>query len=295
MLISDEIRKLMSDIISDRFKTLFIYLAGRDSVDSKDVARLKDRKWISEEPDEEENLIEDVYLVNRLPGSDTPERLNSYEELKKLKERLSPREKYAIKLAQQRIVAGVAQHKSAVENAISNLVLSGNYDYRNAGAMVDTLKEGLIKKEMATKLASQLRDKTGDLYRDWRRVAITEITNTMNMGLADRIIADNTERKPSQIYVYKSVILDSRLCKECRRLYLESDGITPKVYTLEELQANGTNIGLKPKEWKAIIGATHPHCRGSLMELPDGWGFAEGTRTLQYVGPDFNWYANKNK
>ena len=292
MLISDQVQKLIDAIINDRFNTLFVYLAGRESIPSDDLKRLKEMGWITKEPDEEENLIEDIYLANRLPSKDLPDGLD-YDKLKLLRERLSPRERYAIKLAQDRIVAGLAQHQAAVKNAISNLVLSGNYDYRNAGAMKTALEEGLLKKEMATKLASQLRDKTGDLYRDWRRVAITEVTNTMNMGLADRIVADNKDRKPDEIYVYKTVIMDSRLCKECKRLYLESDGITPKVFTMAELQANGTNVGLKPAEWKATIGATHPHCRGSLLELPPGWGFAEGTRTLQYVGPDFNWYENR--
>ena len=57
-------------------------------------------------------------------------------------------------------------------------------------------------------------------------------------------------------------------CPHCRKLYLNTDG-TPKLFKLSELEANGTNIGLKPSEWKATISQAHPRCRCLLQYFED--------------------------
>jgi hypothetical protein len=82
-------------------------------------------------------------------------------------------------------------------------------------------------------------------------------------------------------------------CKFCKLLYIRPDGVTPRVFKLSDLLANGTNVGRRAgrptrsgrsrTEWKATIGAVHPFCQCELHVLPDGMGFnAKGQMT--YVG-----------
>ena len=87
--------------------------------------------------------------------------------------------------------------------------------------------------------------------------------------------------------------LDGALCDYCRKFYLEPDGVTPKVYKMSELVANGSNYGRKAAEWTPTLGATHPNERCELVELPDGWGFEPGSNRASYIDKDFVWYQKR--
>jgi hypothetical protein len=135
-----------------------------------------------------------------------------------------------------------------------------------------------------SELVTALRDATGDVARDWERVAITEIGNVLNTGMADKIVKMNPEKEASEIIVYKRVVNDARLCVSCRRLHLSDDGITPRIYTLAQALANGTNIGRKASEWRFTVGVIHSRCRCQLVQLPPGYWFNPKTGDLTYIG-----------
>jgi hypothetical protein len=69
---------------------------------------------------------------------------------------------------------------------------------------------------------------------------------------------------PKDVIVYKKVVNDDRLCRWCDRFYRNEDG-SPILYTLAELQANGSNYGKPKSEWKPVLGKTHPFCRCQLF------------------------------
>jgi hypothetical protein len=238
-----------------------------------------------------EAIVDKAYWIGRLKNTGfTPEEAHSALEAiqSKFKIALTPIEKAGIELARQTITTQILKHKETVKGVVSDIVLSGNYNYRNvAGVFESTLEENLFKREGVAKIAQQLREKTGDMHRDWKRVATTELTNAMNAGALDEIKRDNPDKKVDETYVYKAIVIDLNTCKYCKKFYLEADGQTPKIYTLAELQANGTNIGKKQAEWLPTIGATHPNCRGLLLSLPDGWGFEPGTQNLKYYNKNF--------
>ena len=70
-------------------------------------------------------------------------------------------------------------------------------------------------------------------------------------------------------------------CRHCIRLYLTNGvGSQPKLFRLQELEANGTNIGLKVNDWKPTVNSTHPHCRCDLNYLPKGYVWDEEKKSF---------------
>jgi hypothetical protein len=86
--------------------------------------------------------------------------------------------------------------------------------------------------------------------------------------------------------VFKTGIVDSKLCEDCKRLWhLDNNIRVPRVYKLSELR-EGYN---KKKPWDVTVGPTHPHCRHVLSMLPIGYGFDE-TGRVKFVGLGYDEY-----
>lgn len=94
----------------------------------------------------------------------------------------------------------------------------------------------------------------------------SSLTDFINDSVVDSATADSlfTGVSPKDVMVYKKVVDDASLCRWCRRLYSNADG-SPRLFTLSELQSNGSNYGKKKSEWKATISKTHPRCRCLLF------------------------------
>lgn len=109
-------------------------------------------------------------------------------------------------------------------------------------------------------------------FKDWSYIkpSVEYISESVfNEGRADEIIDENGGDDP---YVY--IISRPDCCKHCRRVY-QTGGI-PKIFKLSELQANGTNIGIKnPNNWKPTIPCLHVHCYDKETEVltNEGWKF----------------------
>lgn len=123
------------------------------------------------------------------------------------------------------------------------------------------------------KVIQQLREQSGDWARDWHRVAHTEMWDAKVMGEANAIIDNESpvSKKGSETLVFKRP--GPNACAQCKKHYLESDGITPKVFRLSDLMANGTNYGKKTADWKPTVGILHPNCLCPLSVMPDGYTF----------------------
>ena len=115
-------------------------------------------------------------------------------------------------------------------------------------------------------------------FEDWSSLdnSISYVSESaFDEGKAVQIKEDSIFDDP---YVYKVPIEDERLCKACRSAYLNEDG-SPKIYKLSELEANGSNIGLKPNEWKPTLGQLHLHCRCILQYV----NVLKGTTLNDYI------------
>lgn len=147
---------------------------------------------------------------------------------------------------------------------------------------------GVEERAAATELAGRLRVALKDFRRDWFRVAHTEMHNASEEAKAIVIAHRSPDRDPR---VFKRPRPDA--CAFCVLLYLRPDGVTPRVFKLSQLLANGTNVGRRAgrptrsgasrTEWKATVGAVHPLCACELHVLPDGMGF-DSRGQLVYVG-----------
>ena len=120
--------------------------------------------------------------------------------------------------------------------------------------------------------SSELYHAMGDKARDWDRIAFYELTDAQKQGQAHKLIEDVGPKG----MVYKRPMPTA--CAQCKFLYLDTDGVTPKVFRLADLIENGINIGRKPhpvrrgkvaaggredgaETLKAVAGLVHPWCQ----------------------------------
>jgi hypothetical protein len=123
------------------------------------------------------------------------------------------------------------------------------------------------------KVIQQLRELTNDWERDWHRVAHSEMWDAKVQGEANAIIDGESpvSKKGTETMVFKRPAPNA--CNKCKQLYLESDGVTPKLFKITELQANGSNYGKRQADWKPTLGILHPNCMCPLSVMPDGYKF----------------------
>lgn len=126
----------------------------------------------------------------------------------------------------------------------------------------DSLKRAVIERDSASSVAREIGLKTGDWTRDLGRVAETEMQNAFEMGKAEVMLK---ETDPNEKVFYKQVYPGA--CRHCIRLYC-SAGVNsePLLFSYNELLENGTNIGRKADDWKAVLGTVHPFCRCDLRK-----------------------------
>jgi len=169
---------------------------------------------------------------------------------------------------------------SEINSIVSSQLLKHTQQMRDATK--EELSEGVINNRTNKEIARRLRKRTKDYGKDWDRVVTTELARAQNLGAFDAIVENNIDKKQSEIYVYKTGAKDDKVCKYCRKFWFTDDGVTPKVYKLSELVANGSNIGRKAADWEPTVDITHPNGRHYLQELPLGFGFRGGG--LAYMG-----------
>jgi len=113
------------------------------------------------------------------------------------------------------------------------------------------------------RLALELMQKTDDWEHNWERVARTEIQGAYNEGRIMSAI-DNYGRE-ARI----AKVTETGACDHCIRLHRDENG-NPKIFTLEELFANGTNVGKTKRSWLATAWPVHPNCRCDTVVVPPG-------------------------
>lgn len=117
----------------------------------------------------------------------------------------------------------------------------------------------------AKRLAGTLGDSTGDYARNWQRIAVTELQASHNEG---RIISAVEMAGEGRAYVAR--INNSDACIKCIELFRDEDG-GHKVFSVMQLEANGTNVGKKRSEWLPTIFPVHPNCQCDTIPVPEGF------------------------
>lgn len=124
---------------------------------------------------------------------------------------------------------------------------------------------GIDSRASLQQVASNLGHETQDWTRDLRRVANTEVAMAMQQGASDTI--QKKYGKNARVVVKSA----PSCCDRCLALY--GSNTHPRIFSLSELQNNGTNVGRKADDALAVIPPNHPNCRCVMVYLPDGFGF----------------------
>ena len=142
---------------------------------------------------------------------------------------------------------------------------------------------------------SNMGHATEDWTRDLQRIAQTEGHWAICEGVKESWIeqeeaqARDEERSPRRILAYKLPRPDA--CDHCVRLHLQAGN--PRLYWLDEIQGNGTNVGRKAQDWLIVIGSTHPWCGCTLHRVPfilvekvtNTKGWRSGKAAPSVIGP----------
>lgn len=186
---------------------------------------------------------------------------------------LNQTEEYALRYVKQNSYNHIKGLGDRVKVAVNSIITENDPLLRASYEEVirNAAERTIIERDSLQNMVSEIGHKTGDWQRDLGRIADTEMQNAYQYGRAEQIKREyGTSTK-----VYKQVFPGA--CHHCIRLYTTHGiGSQPVVFTLQELQANGTNVGLKTKDWKPVIGAVHPWCRCELKFLPEGYVWDEG-------------------
>ncbi len=156
-------------------------------------------------------------------------------------------------LARQRIYGYLMKLENRVSTDIRNQLIE-----RFEGGTRGTQRE-------MKEVIRQLMQDSVKYQRDLDRIVTTETQNLFEYARAEQIY----DRYGKDSLVYKSVLPGA--CKYCIRFYLTNGiGSEPRVFKLNQLLANRTNVGRRVEELRPVLGTVHPYCRCIVHHLPKG-------------------------
>lgn len=295
MVTSKETLSRIKEIIDKHYKKLAISVLGKSVFSKKD---LSDMAAQGLKVDNTTSFLELVYnhnFINKIGDDHMPTSVEDMEAQQKLPG-IKPKgdaHSYAIESLNENTAQLIEKLKLDVQTKVSGIVKQNNDDFKHNALQNLTRPDEadeLVKESSIGKVKQKLRDAQGDVSRNWERIAITETSNAVGAGSVDRIVSSNQDNNLKEVYVFRTIVADSKTCKWCRRFFQDSDG-SPKLYRLSTLLGNGSNYGKKTAEWKAVVGAVHPRERCSqIMELPPGYKLIAGGN-MTYIGlSDWNQY-----
>lgn len=188
---------------------------------------------------------------------------------------LTAEEEYALQQVKNRAYTDITNLGARMRSALSNSVLRSNQ--QQSLIVQKMIRSKTIKaielRSGARALAADLANTSQDWEVDWLRIAYYLTHEAYNAGRAQDILKNHGANAEVYFDVYDGA------CKRCKELYLEDPDdpdSKPIVFKLNDIIANGNNIGRKSADWKPTISPTHPYCRC----------------TINYKDPDLEWDAD---
>jgi hypothetical protein len=121
-------------------------------------------------------------------------------------------------------------------------------------------------------------DELGKARSQMNAIVESESTKLRNLGgMMDlsRVAASLGDEDPTVFFI---VIKDNVTCKECIRLHLMPDRVTPRLWKLSQLKHS---YHKRSEDVPSAFGL-HPHCRCTLEYLTKGFGFDKAGK-LKYL------------
>lgn len=212
-------------------------------------------------------------MLSNVLGDERTQQLN-YNQLYKFIESgqhipLNERECATIESIKMQSMADIRSAKGRIFQDINNIVGDQLLSTRaNQEQFIrQQVLQGTEQRKSRIEIARNIARLTGDWSRNFNK-SVQYISHTaLNEGrlaVIQRRYGSNTEAK-----VFFQVQSDA--CDHCVKHYLTAGpGSEPIIFTLKQLQQNGTNIGRKTAEWKATIQPLHVNCRCLLTEYIEG-------------------------
>jgi len=286
-ILSEKQLKEIAEIVDKHVGVMVHAISGVGNVDKQLLKKLGI-------PENATTLIKNAYVLGKIiqmMGEDSVKHM-TYDDLKDKAKRvaLTKTEQNSLAYAEQ----NAAQYVTALGHKMSTNVTTkivgaskqANLIAFQRNLIKDKVAEAILNRDTRGKLASELYHSLEDWNRDWKRVAHTELWNAKLQGEVVSILQGDTihkNTKGGETQVFRRPAPDA--CKHCKRLYLEADGVTPKVFVLAELIGNGDNVGKKTIDWQPTTHTTHPNCTCPIAVLPEGFGFDE-LGNLEFKGDE---------
>ncbi len=121
------------------------------------------------------------------------------------------------------------------------------------------------------KIEAVIAEEMGKARSHMAAIVESEATKLRNLGTLMNISRMATSVNDDDPTVFFVVIKDGITCKECIRLHLLPDQITPRLWKFSELKQGYHKRG----ENNASAFGLHPHCRCTLVYLSKGFTFDE--------------------
>jgi len=265
-LTKDQLRRIQ-DAIQARMLSFSFETLGPAALTMAEVEKLKRMGLIRPSV---KNLVTDSYILGKLVKKLEKDRVRdiTYDSVLNAARNLPAQtrvEKQAIQYAQEHAGQYIQRLTDEMIRDTASLTARGRMTALRATQ--EGVAEAVAERETISQLKTRLFHTFEDRNRDWQRVAHTEMNTTIQNAIYNDI-REASEKGGAQL-VYKRPNPDA--CEHCRRVYLEDDGITPRVFKLRDLADN--NVGIKARNWRATIGSVHPWCNCQLLVLPDGYDF----------------------
>lgn len=275
MKISSQKKKKIKDIVKKYMLIVKMKTLGFNYMTQEEISFLKDNGVFTIEVD---NWIDESYRIGRARSSFIMNdyKINTLEEFKNLqKPNLTDDEKSIIDIISEQTSTNIDAKTVLIQSTIESLINEANL--KNRAFILENeyypeIVEQLQYNKTVSEIETQLRQKSEDWADDYNRIVVTEINNAHSHGTVDEFASRNLDKKSNNLYFFKLTVKDGRLCNYCEKLYNNPDG-KPKIFTLQQLNNNGTNIGKNKSEYLPVVGATHPRCRCQLLPISDGYDF----------------------
>jgi hypothetical protein len=139
-------------------------------------------------------------------------------------------------------------------------------------------------------VAAVLKEEMTKARAHMMAIVESEASKLRNLGTLMNISRMATSVNDDDPSVFFVVVKDGATCKECIRLHLMEDEITPKVYRISELKQGYHKRG----ENNPSAFGLHPHCRCTIVYLSKGFAFNKEGKTT-YHSENYDAYKDQRK
>ena len=119
----------------------------------------------------------------------------------------------------------------------------------------------MLTKPAAAEVARRMRQRIGDLARNFERIADTELQTVHNEGKVNQALELDGEA------ALVARVTESGACEACRKIFIDPLTGAPRIWKLTTLISNGTNVGRARRDWLPTVYPVHPRCRCDMIPL----------------------------